>query len=549
MTTPQVGKVGPKPEVQAENAVCASQHPLVTDAMLTVMRDGGTAFDAAIAGCLVSATVQHDMTNHGGAVTMICWDARTEQTYELASMGTVVSGLPPFRPVPMGPGDDPGLSPCALIPGFMPGLKAIHERFGTVPWATLCEPAIHWAQEGHEVGSFEFMILSRTGDFYLQTPSGRAHFAPDGFLPQVGQRWPKPELAATLTRLAAEGPDDFITGHWGREFVRRANELGWPIELSHMDAVPPRWGPGMRYRFGADEVVQQAPPERQAVMSAIVLGVLGALGVGELGHPAESGESLYYTAHALRRADYETGFLNDPTVFEDPSSYLMSPEFHQTIADVISRSRPKIDLTEHVRLLAAANRPGRAADPGPTATVGSCELSLVDQYGNWVQILNTYQGGGIPGEVVGGVPMVGSTFGTTFSDMLHGWFTGDGRLRSAIGNTLVLRDGKPRLGLGTPGVPHITVPQLLSSLLHHGLDPRAADDARRMTPLADDYTVAVESGLPEQVVADVAKLGVLVKPMRRYHYSMGSFQMSWRGEDGLLHGSAGVRRAGEAAGF
>src|SRR5689334_15551171 len=106
MRTPTAvgGRVGPKQPITAKSAVCASQHPIVTDTMLDVMRGGGNAVDAAIAGCLVQATVQQDMTNHTGTVDFLYWEAASGQVYDLNSQGTIVPGLPPFRRVPQGKG-------------------------------------------------------------------------------------------------------------------------------------------------------------------------------------------------------------------------------------------------------------------------------------------------------------------------------------------------------------------------------------------------------------------------------------------------------------
>jgi len=166
-----------------------------------------------------------------------------------------------------------------------------------------------------------------------------------------------------------------------------------------------------------------------------------------------------------------------------------------------------------------------------------------------VQMMNTLQSGGIPGEVVGGVPMVGSHAKTTLTSALAGWFTGGGKLRSTIGNTLVLRDGRPVWSLGTPGYPHWTVPQVLLNRLHYGMDHYGAADAPRMLPLNDDYTLPIESRIPADVVSGLARLGVVVDPLAPYHFQMGSFQMSWRDDDGVLHSTAGPRRSGSAAGF
>jgi gamma-glutamyltranspeptidase/glutathione hydrolase len=542
-------RVGPKPPVAAASAVCASQHPVVTETMLATMQAGGNAVDAAVAGCLVQAVVQQEMTNHTGTVEFLMWEAETGRTHSLNSVGTIVPGLAPFRPVPQGKGlfASLGASPMAVIPGHMPGLKALHERFGTRPWAELCEPAVRWADEGHTVNSFEHLVSAQTVDFYLHSASGREHFTPDGHLPEVGDRLPRPELARTMRRLADEGPDEFVTGEWARQFVRRANDLGWPIELQHMAAIPPRWGEGMRFEHRGHEVVQLPPPERQAPFCAIVLGILRELDIVSLGHYTESAEAFYYVAHALRRAEFELGYLNDPQIFEDPSETFLSPEFHAFLADVIRRSTPKVDLTKHLELVAGKN--ALAAAGGIEQPAGSCEISIVDPHGNWVQMMNTLQGGGIPGEVVGGVPMVGSHAVTNLGAGIGGWLSGGGRLRNTIGSTIVLKDGRPVWSLGTPGNCHCTIPQVLSNRLDYGLDPYAAEDAPRMLPLANDYTVGAESRLSPALVSGLAKLGVLVDPLPRYDYHMGSFQMSWRDEDGALFGMAGLRRAGSAAGF
>jgi gamma-glutamyltranspeptidase/glutathione hydrolase len=121
-------------------------------------------------------------------------------------------------------------------------------------------------------------------------------------------------------------------------------------------------------------------------------------------------------------------------------------------------------------------------------------------------------------------------------------------MRSCIGNTLVFRDGRPWWSLGSPGNVHCTVPQVLANVLDYDMDPYAAEDAPRMLPLEEGYTLPVESRIAPDVVAGLARLGVLLKPLPPYDYHMGSFQMSWL-RDGVLHSTAGPRRAGLAAGF
>jgi gamma-glutamyltranspeptidase/glutathione hydrolase len=95
---------------------------------------------------------------------------------------------------------------------------------------------------------------------------------------------------------------------------------------------------------------------------------------------------------------------------------------------------------------------------------------------------------------------------------------------------------------------HVTIPQVLSYILDHGLSPEEAVDAPRMLPIRSDYVLEVESRLPESVVAGAARLGVQIAPLSPYDWHMGSFQLSWRDEKGV-NSLSDPRRAGRAGGF
>ena len=138
-------------------------------------------------------------------------------------MGTLVPHLPPFRTYPEGMGGLAAGAPMACIPGFMPGIGAIHSKFGTKPWKALVEPAIPWAENGHAVDEFTRAVLEYELDGNTFFPSMREIYAPDGFSPSVGDLWKNPALARTLRRLAAEGPEYFTQGEWAQHFVSAAN--------------------------------------------------------------------------------------------------------------------------------------------------------------------------------------------------------------------------------------------------------------------------------------------------------------------------------------
>jgi gamma-glutamyltranspeptidase/glutathione hydrolase len=436
---------------------------------------------------------------------------------------------------------------AACIPGFMPGLAAAHGRFGSRKWSDLCQSAIRWADEGHPVSSFEFAQFAYDAPYTTYFPSGRELFTPNGFFPQVGERFKNPKLANTLKRLASDGPDYFTKGDWAKHFVAEANRLGWPIKLDEMSKVPPRWIEPLRYRFRDQEIVQLNLPERTGAVSAMFLGALEELGAGRMGHYSESPESLYYMSHALRWAAWEAGMLRDPGMFDAPVDLVLSKDKHKMIADMIRRTRPKIDLTEHVRLTTGTSAMTAAAPP---ASAGSCELSVVDSQGNWVQMLNTLASSGIPGVVIDGVPMSGTAADWGLDAMFAGYLTGNGIITFITGSTFLLKDGKPWLGMGTPGTPHFTVPQVLANLLEFGMEPYEASAAPRFWPMHENCTVEIESRIGPNLASGMAKLGVAVKPLQMHDFHMGSFQISWRDpKSGKMNASADPRRCGKADGI
>lgn len=538
---------GPKPLARGK-AVASTGNAIVTETAMSVLAAGGNAADAAIAGALVQAAVEPHLTSHAGMVSFLYWDAKTQKSYQLNALGTLPSDLPPFRPI-NGVGGwarEGAPGPQAAIPGFMPGLGAMHERFGTMAWADLCQDAIYWAEEGHPVSSFEYGVNVFAAPFSTYFEESRAVFMPDGYLPPVGSVVSNPQLAKTLRALASEGPGYFTEGAWAQAFVAAGNALGWPVRLDHLTANPPRWQEPLSFVHRGHEIVSLAPPERQAAFCALVLGVLEASGVADM--EAFGAEYLFTTSHALRLAEQACGFLHDPEHFGDGAAAIMDPAYHRSLAQMIRASRPRVDLTDHVRLTTGA--PATAASGWNSAKskapVGSCEISIVDAEGNWLQMMNTVQSGGIPGMAVGGVAMMGSHEQTAMSAHFSNWRTPGARMRNILGNTFVMRDGKPWLALGTPGNVYATVAQMLVNILDFGMTPDAASDAPRMLPLEDDYGLTIESRLSPKAVLGLTSMGLHLNPMPAWDWNMGSFQMCWREGDEMV-ASTDFRRTGVAA--
>lgn len=547
---------GPKETVRGLKAACSTQSAIATETIVKTLRQGGNAVDAAIAGAMVQAAVEPYQSNHTGTVSFLCYEARTGRFHQLDSTGTFPGGIAPFRPGRGGEESTGGrLSvgrASACIPGFMPGMKALYEKFGSRPWASLCEDAIRWAEEGHPVSSVEYGGYTEELDSLSYFPESRRFFLPDGYLRPVGSRFRSKEMAQTLRKVAAEGPDHMITGAWADEFVATANAMGWKIGKAHMTETPPRWLEPLRLRHHEYEIVGLAPPQQQGIFCALVLGILRHLGIRDVA--PGSAEHFFYMSHALRWGLYHCGYLGDPVVADYGFEQLLDDSLHAAAARLIRGLRPKIDLTRHIELTRSPS--GSSGLPtGEEARLNTkpstCELSIVDGEGNWVQMTHTLQSGGIPGMVIGGVPMSGSNaLFTGISGDMDAKLVAGTRMRRALGSTIVLRDGRPAFSLGTPGNVYFTVPQVLTNLLDFRMEPYAAIDAPRLQPMGENGSITIEDRISRDTVKRLRAAGAGVQVVPAYQWAMGAFQMCFRDPtNGQLCATTDPRRCGLASGI
>jgi gamma-glutamyltranspeptidase/glutathione hydrolase len=553
---------GPKTPVRAKKAAVTTDSAIVTETMIDVLKSGGNAADAVIAGAMVQAAVEPFMTNHAGLITMLYYEAATGKIHQLDSIGAHPSGLAPFRPVPSSVGSFAAMPPSAIIPGFMPGLKAVHEKFATKSWASLCEPAVRWAEDGHVVSTFEYGMNIFAEKFITYFPEGRDFYMPNGFFPNVGETFVPPGMAETLRGVRDHGPDYMITGPWAKAFVAKGNAMGWNVALDHMTETPPRWVDPLRFQHNEYEVACLGPPQAQGFFTGVALGVLRHLGIRDMDYG--SADHLWALGHALRQGARHWEYGQDDTIYGVPRDEVLDDDYLAHLAKMIRKSRPKVDLTDHIRLAGGGSdgsgvRPVMSGGGGrprlqahhEKQPSGSCEIAVVDAEGNWCQLMDTLQGSGIPGQVVGGVPMVGShaTFGYLQSSIDSTLVKG-AKLRAIMGNTLVLKDGKPVFSAGSPGNIHCTLPQVLTNLLDFKLDPYAAVDGPRMLPMNESRQIAMEDRFKPGVVEDLHKLGIRVAAFTAYDHHMGSFSVIARDEaTGELIAVADPRRCAVAAGI
>jgi len=174
---------------------------------------------------------------------------------------------------------------------------------------------------------------------------------------------------------------------------------------------------------------------------------------------------------------------------------------------------------------------------------GSNATVIVDTEGNWITYIHTGHGGA-PGVFIDGVRATGSSMRSSTS--------GKGRrLLFPSAATIIAKDGKPWLALGTPGSPPQPVTEVLVNILDFGMQPKDAADAPRFWAFrGTDRVIQIESRISQEVRKEMPARGIKIKDLTDYNWHTGSFQIIWRNtKTGKLHGVTDPRRLGHAAGF
>lgn len=495
---------------------------------IEILKRGGGAVDAAMATAMTQVVeAAGEFVSFAGMLSMVYHDASRKEYYYLnAGYNTPIEETDPLSI----PGMDPrtgGGTPSgrtALVPGFMAGVQAAHDRFGKLPMAQVVEPAIALADEGFEVaphlaGSIEYRkgVLGRL-------PETKRVFTKEGgaFYGQ-GDRFRQPELAATLRRVAERGAADMYTGAWADRFVAAVRKEGGKITLEDMKSYRATWEDPLQTTFRGRQVYAPGLSSRGGVDTVEALNLLELADLGRSGQPSRSSESLFWLMQIANNQLLSYG----P---EEAAKRYPGRDF-----------APRTRATkEHAHWLWERMRQGEwlyavrpAAGAGTNARPGhSSGVVAVDRWGNVAAVthsINTVAWGNT-GIFVAGVSIPDSA--SFQQDAIKQ--AGPGRrLPEGMNPLIVARDGRPVLAsTAIGGGVHQRNLQVIAGVLEFDLDAQAAVDAPAfLLPdwSASPKTVAqVRTGaFDPKVLEGVRTLGQEVKELGRQESDM--FVGYWAG--------------------
>lgn len=422
--------------------VVGSTGPFATLAGQHALAAGGSAVDAALTTALAQiGQAVGAWVSYAGLFSLVHYSAATGEISTLsAGFGTCVEETEPASiPAPPTPSGR-----TALVPGFVAGVHAAHQRFGRLPWARLWSPARHLAEHGVPVGTALERMFTLRADTLGRTPEGRVTFAPEGRLPRAGELFRQPALAATLRALAEQGPDWMYRGPWAEHFVELVRRDGGRARLSDLAGYRPRWSAPLCAEFAGHRVGTLPAPDTGGAALLIALGLIEA---ADLGDPTRDPAALYWLVQIIERSAERAA---------DPAAVMPGPG---AIAELWQELR----------------RTGRPAAPAPGGRGSHSDYVLTaDAEGNLAAVCHSINTGiwGTTGIVVDGIPIPDPA---AFQQPALARVEPGAHLPMPVNPAIALRAGRPVLVSSSvgAGLYPVTV-QLVNSVLRLGTDIHAA---------------------------------------------------------------------------
>ena len=351
--------------LRAEHAVVASGQPLASAAGSDVLKDGGNAFDAAVATSFVLAVTLHPAGGIGGDFLGMFYEAKTGKVLCLNSSGWSPSGLTLDRALGGSGSSIPQFGPrTAMVPGYVAGVLEMHHSLGILDFGGLLSSATGYASSGFP--ATEGICRSTAGAFAELSPDARAIFAPGGSPPTPGEPIRQANLAKVIAEIAEKGPDAFYSG-WPAEIIcKRLTDLGVPTSMADFSQFRPEWVTPISLDYKGIKVYE-TPPNSMGATTLLILNLLlldGLSGTGPL-----SKERIQQTMTAVIPA-----YARRDEMLGDPR---FSP----------------FDLATFLQLPSATPARTQRVNPGDTTAfsiadsegnLASCIQSLFNQFGSRV---------------------------------------------------------------------------------------------------------------------------------------------------------------------
>ena len=527
---------GPAP-AQAGRGMVSSAHPLATRAGLEILKSGGNAFDAAVAVASALNVVEPMMSGMGGYGTILIYDASGQKVRFLNSSSRIPAAVDSdvFRAPTPGFEENRRGPKAVSTPGNVHAWEALSKEYGRLPWARVFTEAVRLAEEGFPVSAGLADAIGEAFDSFSDRVKG--FYGKDGVALRAGETLVQKDLARSLRLIAEQGAKAFYQGEIAAALDRDMKAAGGFLTKADLAADKAEWWVPIHINYRGYEVYTASPPST-AFPSLIRLGLMSRFDLKTLGH--NSASYLHLFAEVTKHAFWcRLAYAGDPDISPPPLEKLLSGDYWKEAAGKVDlvRARPFV-------------YPGASPRPGTHTT----HFVVADKWGNLVsatQTLGNLFGSRIMPEGTG-VWLNNSLSYCTFEPKGNPMDAHAGHHKlSGDCPTIIFKDGRPWVAIGTPGGHTIgqTVPQMVLNLIDFEMNIQEAV-ASPLISFAEPDWLLVEKGIPQAVQDELAKRGHKVRTVRGLTNAHGlAVEYDKEGKPVRFYGGSDPRGEGLAEGF
>jgi gamma-glutamyltranspeptidase/glutathione hydrolase len=537
--------------VKALNGMVVSSDSLATQVGVEILKKGGNAVDAAVAVGFALAVTYPQAGNIGGGGFMVIRMANgetvtidfREKAPMKASENMFLDENGNFVPEKSQVGH---LS--VGVPGSVAGLLLALEKYGTMSRREVLEPAIELAEKGFIVNEGLANAFKNAFEHFKKFPSTMRYFSKNGQPYSAGDRLVQKDLAKVLKLIRDKGRDGFYKGKVADLIVEEMKRGGGLITYEDLENYQPVLRKPVVGNYRGYEIISMGPPSSGGVCLIELLNILENFDLKKYGFG--SSYTIHYLVEAMKRVYADRAeYLGDPDFVQIPLDKLLSKEYAKELASEIDT----FYATPSSRIIRSVS---------PTSEgVHTTHYSVVDRWGNVVAVtttINSYFGSMVAVDGAGfflnnemddfsakpGAPNQFGLLGSKANSIQPGK-----RMLSSMTPTIVLKNGKPFLVLGSPGGSTIitSVLQVILNVVDFGMNIQEAVDSPRIHhQWYPDQIFFERRGLPRDVIENLERRGH--KLVERAGYQ-GEVQAILIDEDGVKYGAVDPRGYGLAMGY
>ena len=530
-------------EVIAKHGMAATSQPLATQVAIDILKQGGTAVDAAIAANATLGLMEPTGNGMGGDLFAIVWIESEKKLYGLNASGRSPKSLTHEKlKKALGRRKTiPSLGPLPVsVPGCVDGWAELHKKFGKLPLKQVLQPAIGYAREGFPVSELIAYYWNRS-EGLKRYPGFKETFLIDGKAPTKGQIFKNPNLANTLEQIANGGRDAFYKGDIAKTIAAFMAKHGGYISYEDLATHQSEWVEPVSVDYRGYKL-WELPPNGQGIAALQILGVLKGYDLKAMGFG--SADHVHYFTEAKKLA------------FEDRARFYADPKF----SDVPVERLISDEYSNERRKLIKAKRSARRYEAGPVEG-DTIYLTVADKDRNMISLIQSNYRGMGSGMCPDGLGFCLQDRGELF-DMTPGRpnsYAPGKRPFHTIIPAFVTKDDKPFLSFGVMG--GATQPQghaqVLINIVDFGMNFQEAGDAPRILhsgssqptgeTMTDGGTLTLETGYDYNVIRELMRRGHTVG---YNNGSYGGYQgIGYDAENDVYLGASESRKDGQASGY